>query len=188
MTDAFSTPDTAILAQIQREVARQVQRLAPAAPATNAAGGTEMGATMPPLGWGEVMTFGHGGTGSFLLREGWSVPETDFVWSDGPSASLQLPLQSDGTDVLLDVEATPFTDASGEQLVRVVADGSGIGIWTMRKTGRFHAIIPAPLLARRREVRLTFQVERPVSPQQLGRGQDPRKLGLALRRLEARPF
>lgn len=185
-----SPPLPAIEVQIQTEVSRRVQQYhaAKAIPPSVSADLAPVSSDMPPLAWGEVLTFCTDGSGLFCLREGWSVPERALVWTDGPSASLLLTLPNNNADALLTITAMPFTGLDGTQTITLLANGSAIALWHMTGAGRYAALIPASVRSASPLVRLTFQIANPISPAMKGAGADSRRLGLALHTLEATPF
>jgi hypothetical protein len=60
-----------------------------------------------------------------VLGEGWSLPERTGVWTDGPEASLRLPLPDGGEGALsLEFELRPFTVPGDEpRVVDALLDG-----------------------------------------------------------------
>jgi hypothetical protein len=120
-----------------------------------------------------------------VLGEGWSLPERSGVWTDGPEASLRLPLPSNMEGALLvELELRPFTVSGDDpravdvliggrrERLELGADDDG------DRPVRLHAD-PRP---GRDMVELSLLVRNPADPPSHGI-EDSRRLGLHLRSL-----
>ena len=115
-----------------------------------------------------------------FLWYGWSAAESQFRWNDGSEAALVFAMQSP-RDTILTMRAGGFVvPGSAQQRVRVALNGQVLRNFSiLDEPAREYTIeLPASLL-REKNV-LTFTLPDARSPQSLGLGNDPRKLGLAL--------
>jgi hypothetical protein len=78
-----------------------------------------------PLPLDESISLALGSEWLPVLGEGWSLPERTGVWTDGPEASLRLPLPDGGEGTLsLELELRPFTVPGDEpRVVDALLDG-----------------------------------------------------------------
>jgi len=128
-----------------------------------------------------------GGAGLAYLRQGWGDPEPKGVWSVSRLAVLEAPLPQGlalSPPPVLQVATFAFLPAEHPvQTVVVQVEG---GISETVQYSRAEAlsrvlVLPLPDAALRRgRVRVSFQIADPVSPQQLGLGPDPRRLGVGV--------
>jgi hypothetical protein len=120
---------------------------------------------------------------AFLLLDGWSVPESWGVWSDGAHADLAfaLPTPPPAQPVLV-MWATIIPNASGTQDIRVTAWGRPAGRWQLGG-GRVALCVALPAGAANQSgiVRIGVDVG---SPQVPPGGLDHRALGVGLERVE----
>lgn len=115
-----------------------------------------------------------------ILGPGWSTVESDFVWSDGPVARIDLPADpARGRTLTLDL-GSYLSGLEMRQHVQAWVDGRPAGqmVWAFDEPRRRFPIDlgPEPGAAKHIELRIA----EPVSPKQLGRGEDTRRLGLSL--------
>ncbi|MBV9784200.1 MAG: hypothetical protein JO264_10310 [Acidisphaera sp.] len=124
------------------------------------------------------------GAGRLALERGWSYPEQSFIWSDGPSASLLLPLPATSRDGLrcrlAGYVAGGAVRVSASIAERVLADR------TFDPVEPRELIIDVPIIAADGAdhngglVRLDMAFENTVCPREIGLGDDPRRVGYAL--------
>ena len=116
-----------------------------------------------------------------LLGSGWSVPEAWGTWTDSKVARVYLDLKDQPkADLKLTFGATGFSRID-HQTVTIYAAGSKIcsAVVTVDQTKVYSATIPKPLIKDRR-ITLEFHIKDPISPKELGRSGDARRLGLGL--------
>jgi hypothetical protein len=138
-----------------------------------------------PVPLGEPLALGIGSPWLTLLGEGWSLPERTGVWSDGPEASLHLPLSDGGGQPLvLHLDLSPFTVPGDERrVVDAVLDGHhhSLELLPDDRSGRPVRLRAAPRPGRDVLV-LTLLVRNPGNPLEHGID-DPRRLGVHLHSL-----
>jgi hypothetical protein len=140
---------------------------------------------------GQTLTFDRGGSAARFMRGDWANAEDWATWSDGPDFGLDLPLsQKDLPDLaLLRARVAPnlapkFPDLS----VQVTVNNVPVGSWSFQYspdtiTARTMQI-PKATLIRANPVQIRFHIAGPLrSPSEMGKGADPRKLGLAFVKL-----
>ena len=116
-----------------------------------------------------------------FIGEGWSIPEDWGTWTDDSVARLSLPLPKTVQGpfrLTLDVGAISRTN---HQTVTISAAGRQIDSIDVATGGdrEYSATIPAAAVGQG-ELALEFEIEDPVSPEDLGELTDPRRLGLSL--------
>lgn len=119
-----------------------------------------------------------------FCREGWSTPEPQSTWTDGETATLKFGLQAQPeSDLTLRVTAAPFlSPAHPRQKVRVLANGTEVGVWEMSTPSiqELEVTIPKALAFRPGDLDVSFVFDAPVSPAESGVGSDTRLLGLSV--------
>jgi hypothetical protein len=126
--------------------------------------------------------------GRFLMREGWSLPETDKVWTDGPRARMALPIQDKVQTAKPSTIGLTFglyrPDPSRRKDVTFVVNGREVGRLTLLPGERAPAsivrtlpFVPDPASPRR--VIIEILIGDPERPADYG-ASDTRRLGLAL--------
>jgi hypothetical protein len=135
---------------------------------------------------GAPVDFRAGGGGARLLATGWSYPEVDGVWSDGPSASLMFDLgHPPTTDLRFEFSLAVFQNPRGgaREVIIDSTRGQRIDVWSLSEpeTQR-NIVVPAAAWIGSR-IGLLFRFDGPISPSELGVSEDPRALSIKLRRL-----
>jgi hypothetical protein len=126
---------------------------------------------------------GQGCPASSLLSFGWSVPETNFIWSCQEVAGMTLPPPPRPCTVLLDFIVSPFSAASvRDQRVRVRCLNRPIAAGTVGNRCRLSVIVPRDC-AGPDGFELAWEFPDAASPRSLGLSPDTRRLGLALHSL-----
>jgi glycosyltransferase involved in cell wall biosynthesis len=115
-----------------------------------------------------------------ILQDGWSVSETEGVWSCGPTSTLSLRTNARrGETLRLDFEITPHLARSWpSQDSYVFANDVPIAFWHVSTPGRQRRSLFVEVGDDEGRVRLRFEHVRAVSPAALGDSQDPRELAL----------
>lgn len=124
-----------------------------------------------------------------LFGKGWSYPENWGIWTDGKVAQLSLALPKEVHSSLrltFDAGAASRTD---HQRVTISAAGMPIGSVDVatKPDAQYGVTIPKAVVDQR-SVTLEFSIDDPVSPKDLGRSGDARRLGLALHWLRLDPI
>ncbi|HEX4630096.1 MAG TPA: glycosyltransferase family 2 protein [Chthoniobacterales bacterium] len=135
---------------------------------------------------GTPVDFRAGAGGARCLASGWSNPEVDGVWSDGPSASLRFDLGTPPTtDLRFEFSLDVFQIPSGAPR-KVLIDTTGgqpIDRWALTApTGDWSVIVP-PSAWVGSQLHLRFRFDEPKSPSELGLSSDRRALSIKLRNL-----
>jgi hypothetical protein len=135
---------------------------------------------------GTPVDFRAGAGGARYLATGWSVPEVDGVWSDGPSASLMFDVGSSPiTDLRFEFSLVVFQHRPGapREVIIDTTRGEPIDRWTLSaSTGDWSIVVPASAWIGSR-IGLRFRFDEPKSPRELGLSDDRRELSIKLRRL-----
>jgi hypothetical protein len=154
-------------------------------PPLQALGAAELVGEVP---LGTELAFSAGGSGTPYLMDGWSAPETWGVWTEGRKSSLifRLPPDDASLPLRLTIEAQGlFGGQHPHQSVRVFVNDVPVG--QIRFDGSENGgsrTFEVPLEARPSRsggvLDVTFQIENPVRPADLGMGNDRRELGMGL--------
>lgn len=138
---------------------------------------------------GVELMFGTAAARAFL-REGWSGDEVDgserFVWSDGTSSTLEVPLEV-GHDVRMTLLLAPFVVPGRRQQVGIVVNGTSVASLDLAddQETRF---VQLPSRAIREKNRVELRYAYAVSPKELGRSADERRLAVVVTRIAFRPI
>ncbi len=140
---------------------------------------------------GETLTFTRGGSAAQYLRGQWANAEDWATWSTGRDFGLDLPLAA-GTlpaTVLLRATVAPNLAPQYPDLsVQVLVNDLPVGNWSFQYSPDAITTrtvnIPGPVLARSNPAQVRFRIVGPLrSPSEMGKGNDPRMLGLAFLKL-----
>jgi hypothetical protein len=130
--------------------------------------------------------FRAGAGGAGYLASGWSFPEDDGVWSDGPIASLMFDVGSpQETDLRFEFSLVVFQNPTGapREVVIDTTRGQRIDRWTLSApSGDWSAVVPASAWTGSR-LGLRFHFDEAKSPRELGFSEDTRMLSIKLRRV-----
>ena len=112
------------------------------------------------------------------LLDGWSVPEAQGIWSDGPTARLALKLPPGLTGkISIALDCDVMLDHSGSQTVAASLNGSDAVVWHLdRLKAVLHVGVPADLVRAGPTLILTLRFAHPTVPT----GGDSRALGVKL--------
>jgi hypothetical protein len=140
---------------------------------------------------GTPVDFRAGAGGACYLATGWSHPEVDGVWSDGPFASLMFDAGNPpATNLRFEFSLVVFQNVPGaasREVVIETARGQRIDRWTLSAAaGDWSFVVPASAWVGSR-LGLRFRFDEPKSPNELGLSGDRRALSIKLRRLAIRP-
>ena len=146
---------------------------------------------------GTDILFSAADAGGIFLLDGWSTPEPWGTWTEEKNSHLILPLPA-GADIKpmrLSINAQGLLgEGHPSQTVTVSANGVAVGqirFDDVHNSGWRTLPVPLSALTRGRQglLEVSFEIERPVRPADLGMGQDVRELGMGLiaMRLDAEP-
>jgi hypothetical protein len=142
------------------------------------------------------LDFGPTGNSAPYLETGWSTPDASGgTWSVGLESSLHMDLpHAPDRDMNLMIKAGAFTPSPRypQQTAEIIVNDHSLGKLTYSSlTPKIDTLLlPASIFFKNGETRLNivFKVKQAVSPQELGLGTDPRKLGLCLINLSLEPI
>jgi len=124
-----------------------------------------------------------------LLGDGWFAPEPWGVWSDGTrKAKIVLPIninQKDDIEVYISFHAF-VTKEFPQKMVSIFINSNLADYVTFRYgqdyyNWRYH--LPHTEIMNRKELKLSFKIDNPISPNEIGLSEDKRKLGIGLRNI-----
>ncbi len=139
----------------------------------------------PRIALGKRLFTGRSGGGVPLLKHGWSQPEAWGTWTEGPTATIEIPLGTP-TPQLIQFEANVLLSPTHvKQDVDVLVNGirSAQIRLTAESQGRFEIQVPPAALATSdgdHPLRLEFHLPDAMSPKDIGRGEDSRRLAIGL--------
>lgn len=138
---------------------------------------------------GNVIQFNQAGKSERYRISGWSKAEPKFIWTEGTSARLALPIGKDAGALNLRVTAAGLTGGAdlAFQPVEVLANDQKVADWQVGSTAEFNAPIPAELANSAEMLNIEFRIPKATSPKALGQSEDPRVLGMALHHLTVLP-
>lgn len=135
---------------------------------------------------GQKIQFSQGGNSEHYRVSGWSHTETDFTWTEGTSAKLELPVPSTAGPWILKVLMSGLIQppARTSQPVEVYANDQKIAEWQVGSVSEFSATIPGEVTKPGGTLMLEFRTPNATSPKALGMNADTRILGICVRSLE----
>jgi len=144
----------------------------------------------PSLPLDQRIEFAQGRSGTNYLLDGWSQPEPWGVWSDGPEASIKLPIDGDAKEIkAISLEADALVGPQHqEQTVDLWWDGEKIQSFCLKAFSDNLMEIRIPEAAQKTGVMrgyhlLRFSILNPAKPADIGMGPDSRNLGIGLKTL-----
>ncbi|MCF4997623.1 hypothetical protein GIW70_18765 [Pseudomonas syringae] len=140
---------------------------------------------VPEFGSGQAARFGYGGTGKAFLSRGWSDAEAWGVWSNGTEAEIVLRVPDSARTLRLETMAFVAPDHERQSVVIKLNDIEAMSTMLDKPDGNVIEFNLTPAMRQRIKaqglLRLQLQFADAVSPQQLGIGDDARKLALGLK-------
>ena len=141
------------------------------------------------LKWGTVINFAKSGNAEHYKAGGWGSAEGTFTWTEGASASLNIPISvPEEPFVILKAGLSAFLNPGkvDRQTVRILINSKAVGIWvfedpTFQEKMLF---IPRVLLTKSNNMEISFYMPDAVSPAQVRFNNDKRVLGLAVQTIE----
>lgn len=135
---------------------------------------------------GQKIQFNQGGNSEHYRVSGWSHTETDFTWTEGTSAKLELPVTAGAGPWILKVSMSGLIQPPQRpsQLVEMYANDQKIAEWQVGNVSEFTATIPAEVTKTSGALALEFRTPNATSPKALGMSEDTRILGVCVRSVE----
>lgn len=136
---------------------------------------------------GTEIYFNKGGKGDNYIANyigGWSTPEDNFTWTDGPEAALKFRLNDlVHNNILLRILAFPYLGSKVKsQKIGVYINNIKITSWDISNENWYSVIIPANVI-KTKDINIKFTISNPISPKNVGESEDDRKLGIAVKEL-----
>jgi hypothetical protein len=134
---------------------------------------------IPNYKYGTLIQFGQSGNASPYLQQGWSDPESNFIWTMNKTAKLRIPLEDVNSDILFSANVSPLIfDSLTNQQVSILAGGEKIGSWNVTSSGDYSILVKKDLI-KDNDLVLTFVLHNASRPSELGLNSDERLLGLS---------
>jgi|GEM_PF-3706039 len=139
----------------------------------------------PEFPMGKWVEFGAKADMATYLDWGWSGIERWGVWSDARTSSMSFSLPATPTKALRFIaKVRSFVSPKHPAItVTVAANGTLVASWDFRAPRpprEVELVLPASVWAGGNSVRLSFDIDSPASPVEIGSGKDPRELGIGL--------
>jgi len=136
------------------------------------------------------MEFAQGRSGTYYLLDGWSKPESWGVWSDGPEASIKVPINGNAKEInTISLEVNALVGPQHqEQPVDLWLDGEKVQSFCLKAYSDNLMEIQIPEVAQKTGAMrgyhlLRFSILNPARPVDIGMGLDSRNLGIGLKAL-----
>ena len=141
------------------------------------------------LNWGAVIDFTKNGNADYYKVAGWGKAEGLFTWTEGESASLNIPISATKAPfVTLKAGLSAFLNPGkvNKQTVSILINNKVVGIWVFVKPGLQEktVFIPRESFVKSSNMEIIFHTPDAVSPAQVGFNNDERVLGLAVHTIE----
>jgi hypothetical protein len=130
-------------------------------------------------------SFGTSGTVKPFLKEGWSILETDFNWTEGTQSRLRLPMPELRGRLSLEIALNPMLMPPVFSRQRIVIAVNGHDIAEDSVTGECALSFEVPDAALDGAAALDVELRCPdaMVPLEIGANPDPRRLGVAVREI-----
>jgi len=140
----------------------------------------------PPSFYDTPIDFGTAGTSASIKGSGWSKPEEQFTWTEGNTATLVIPVSPTDAQVTLRMRLSGMIKEPEfpTHPVEVYVNDQKIADWQVGNTAPFSTPIPKELTKAGGRLAFTLKMPKAVSPKDLGKGEDPRALGICVFDLE----
>lgn len=135
---------------------------------------------------GTIVDFANPAQAWNILKNGWSISESEGVWSEGAFSTLELRTDGQkGQRVRLAIELAPHLPPSwSTQETAVMVDGRLVERWKFTSPGRQTRTLDIDVTEDSPTIRIRLEHSRAVSPLALGFSQDPRDLALFFYRIK----
>ena len=135
---------------------------------------------------GQRLEFKAGGNTERYRVSGWSAQEPNFIWSEGTSAKLALPISAaaGGVTIKVNMAALNHPPELPTQPVELYANGQKVTEWQVGDLAEFTAALSGEITKAGGTLNLEFRTPKAASPKSLGVNADTRVLGICLTSLE----
>ena len=134
-----------------------------------------------------TIVFNKSGNVSEYKTTGFSQPETNFTWTDGEEASIEIPLPDVQENVFLRVsfDACPFVaKKTKKRTVKVFVNDEFIKDFVMTEcSDNFVFDLPHDLQKLGEKANIKFRISSAKSPKELKLSNDSRKLGISIKKM-----
>jgi hypothetical protein len=140
------------------------------------------------VGSGDSIGFASGDSGSYMLSDGWSQPESWGTWAIGAASTISVRLKAQafpqGVQFRLTAQAF-LPPAVQNKRIKLLLDGAEggvpIGDWILGPDAQEHSVcVPAGLIPQNRLLILRFSSEESFSPSDFGSSADTRVLNFGV--------
>ncbi|HSH40011.1 MAG TPA: hypothetical protein VK993_14655 [Chthoniobacterales bacterium] len=133
-----------------------------------------------PTSLNMLINCGIGGGSAPYLTSGWSHPEANFTWSDGPSATVtfQIPETTAPLTFTAGLGGLRVDPILPFQPTEVYANGRKIADWEVGAAADFSVRIPPDVAKQGGTLKIEFRMPKAASPKSLRSGGDTRVLGI----------
>jgi hypothetical protein len=127
-------------------------------------------------------TYGAAGDALATLREGWSILEPDFTWTNGPTARLRLPFQPRTGQLTLELGLGTFVmpPTLPRQRLRIEVNGTTVASDTVGAECTLGIDIPPQAVANTNTLDIVLHCPDATIPPPIGVVTETRKLGICL--------
>jgi hypothetical protein len=139
---------------------------------------------IPVYEYGTPIAFNRNGKAELYLGLGWSLPESDGIWTDGENATLSIPVPQPKSDLVLEAQVEPFLGGGKikAQRVGVVVNNKLIANQKIATAQKFLIDIPKEIVTDGL-LQIQFDLPDAQSPRELGIRKDKRYLALSFTRM-----
>ena len=138
-----------------------------------------------PVTPGDTISFSGKGTGNNYLKEGWSVQDESYVWTEGDKATLTVNIPDSEVESLL-FRLNAFAYLGGNlphQNVEVAINGRRVTTWQISEPGWYEVRIPESIVGNG-NLEFVFTIGDPTAPCEVGESKDCRTLGIAVMKMQ----
>jgi hypothetical protein len=141
-------------------------------------------------------SFGTGGSIKPFLKEGWSVLESDFNWTEGTRSRMRLPMPARQGRLTLEIALNPMLmpPVFTRQRLMISVNGHEIASAVVAGECTLGFDLPDAALAGAADLDVELRCPDAMIPAEIGANPDPRRLGVAVREImlftapERKPF
>lgn len=132
-----------------------------------------------------TITFGKNGDSTdYLVTGGWSIPENEFTWTMGKTATISLEDDNVNKDILMNISFVPYIEdwIVPTQELDVFINGIKLKNYTFNqpRLQQVYVYIPQSLLLKNETQHITLYMPNATSPLDTGKSTDERQLGIAV--------
>jgi hypothetical protein len=130
-------------------------------------------------------TFSQEGNAAKITEEGWATPEPQFTWTVEKLATITLPLPKSPGAYVLRIRCAPYLapDSVRFQRLVILINGKEAGSARLVADTLLDCEVPWSVLTQSEQLHIALQLPDAVQPSAIGRGEDHRLLGLAVKSL-----